>query len=486
MIKVIKENEGAIVTKGQETILLTGSIYDGSNLGKSPAIIALSELGSGLFCAKATLQSENSCLSWLQELKETLGNEITFHLTGKQSKEDLAELQILCQQAEIEAQFPIPEKQPLLYSLATGVNANGIIEKEDLYEKTGGFSFSLTLTKEIEQAISELEKKIKDSWFTINTKGRTDSIILLKELKQNLEQLGESYIGPVNSESDLKFPKSLKEAIKDYSGSEAKNGRQQTTTVGGLLKTLDFHFTRYTVLTTKFTQVPVLTATWHTSEPSADTDSASATPMPDINESKSTPPPPPPAELKAGAKARREEEAAVTVLTNAMEFADDNAEDLPPPPPPSNPDLQQPLPDFNDSDFPPPPPPPPPSDEEQMPLADFDDIELPPPPPMDFETGPETQVSPIEEVNSGATPTDGTGPDTTEKKDSANITAEMQSIMARRGAIGGPDSETEAGEDDSWSDQEDNSGPNQSPSTLFQRQQSQSQEADNSNPLQYN
>ncbi len=161
MIKVIKENEGAIVTKGQETILLTGSIYDGSNLGKSPAIIALSELGSGLFCAKATLQSENSCLSWLQELKETLGNEITFHLTGKQSKEDLAELQILCQQAEIEAQFPIPEKQPLLYSLATGVNANGIIEKEDLYEKTGGFSFSLTLTKEIEQAISELEKKLK-------------------------------------------------------------------------------------------------------------------------------------------------------------------------------------------------------------------------------------------------------------------------------------------------------------------------------------
>ncbi|QGO52662.1 hypothetical protein [Piscirickettsia salmonis] len=486
MIKVIKEGEGSIVAKGQETILLAGSTYGGGNLGKNIAIIGLSELGSGLFCAKATLQSENSCLSWLQELKEALGNEITFHLTGKQSKEDLAELQILCQQAEIEAQFPIPEKQPLLYSLATGVNANGVIEKADLDVKTGGFSFSLTLTKEIEQAISELEKKIKDSWFTINTKGRTDSIVLLKELKQNLEQLGESYIGPVNSESDLKFPKSLKEAIKDYSGSEAKNGRQQTTTVGGLLKTLDFHFTQYTVLTTKFTQTPAKTVTWHASEPSADTDNKG------LDTPTKSAPPPPPAELKADAKARREAAA----LANAMELADDNTEDLPPPPP-SSPGLQQPLSD-NNSDFLPPPPPPL-SDEEQMLLTNFDNIELPPPPPsMSSDIAQETQnpVAVVEPEAKAETEVEAKVEAKSEEKTEEKVTeavkpktevrainAAFPAITARRAAVEGSDSE------DSDSDSKSNEGEDEmdsNSSTLFQRQQSQSQEADNSNPLQYN
>ncbi|WP_416431066.1 hypothetical protein [Piscirickettsia salmonis] len=236
MIKVIKEGKGSVVTKGQETTLLAGSIYGGGNLGKNPAIIALSELGSGLFCAKATLQSEGSCLSWLKDLQKTLGNKITFYLTGKQSKEDLVELQILCEQIEIEALFTTSKETVSLYSLATGVNANGVIEKEDLDEKTGGLIFSAALIAEIEIAIGVLEKKINSPEFFANTKGRKNSVALLKELQSDLEELANNHIGPLYSESNLKFPENLKEKIDHYIEKEKDNKREKTETVHLLLQ----------------------------------------------------------------------------------------------------------------------------------------------------------------------------------------------------------------------------------------------------------
>ncbi|WP_155080823.1 hypothetical protein [Piscirickettsia salmonis] len=491
MIKVIKEGEGSVVNKGQETILLAGSIYGGGNLGKNPAIIALSELGSGLFCAKATLQSENSCLSWLQELKEALGNKVTFHLTGKQSEYDLKELEILCEQAEIEALFAAPEKepslekQPVLYSLTAGVNANGVMAEVDLEAKTGGLMFATALIEEIEKAIKILEERIQNpKTFTnlfnsmfASKEGRVASVGLLKELQNNLEELASQHIGPIKSKSDLTFPKILQEKIDEYVNAEVKNHRQSTETVGQLLKAIDTLFLQRTHLKTIFSEPRLQpTAAWHTSELSADKKDldASATPIPSISESKPTPPP---AALKADAKARHE--AAMAAQVNPMEFSDNNAEDLPPPPSPINLDSQQSLTDFDDSDFPPLPPPPL-SNEEQMSLANFDDAELPPPPLMDFETGPETQnPEAVVEVEAEEKVTEAVKPQTA----TSAISAAFSAITARRPAVEDSDSEdSEESDSDSKSneDEVDNSS-----STLFQRRQSQDQQAQNCNEFEH-
>ncbi|OAJ32984.1 hypothetical protein [Piscirickettsia salmonis] len=503
MIKVIKEGEGSIVTKGQETIMLTGNIYGGSNLGQNPAIIALSGLGSGLFCAKATLESEGLCLNWLQELKEALGNKVTFHLTGKQSKENLAELRVLCQQAEIEALFAVPEKdpslkkQPVLYSLTAGVNANGIMAEVDLEAKTGGLMFATALIEEIKKAIQTLEERIQNpKTFTnffnsmfASKEGRVASVGLLKELQNNLEELASQHIGPIKSKSDLTFPKVLQEKIDEYVNAEVKNHRQGTETVNLLLKAIDTLFLKQTHLKTIFSEPRLQpTAAWHTSELSADNKDLDTS----ASESKPTPPP---AALKADAKARHE--AAMAAQANAMEPTDDNAEDFPPPPPLSSLDLQQPLSDFNDSDFPPPPPSPL-SEEEQMPLANFDDSELPPPPPSvssdiaqetqnpmaiaepEVEVEAEVEAEAETEIEAGIKE-EAKAEEEADIKPKAEVGTRsemLQAIKARRAAVENLDSE----ESDSEPNEDElDSGS----STLFQMRQSQDQQTQNCNELQH-
>ncbi|RNC76905.1 hypothetical protein ACGP04_08485 [Piscirickettsia salmonis] len=475
-IKVIKQGKGAAVGKDNEDIiLLTGSMYGGGDLNENTAIVARSELGSGLFCAKETSLA-NTCAGWLKSLKETLGEEITFYISGKPSEHHEQELQVLCEQEGIQAKIFIKQTPS---SLTLAANYTEILYQQDLTELTGCYLFSYSLSQEIQKAIKQLNERIEKPGFFSDTAGRKKSVEELGGLQELIEGAGKKHLRPL----DFDFSEHLKKELKEYRSKYL--GRQDTDTVSNLLKKIDEIFSTQTFTKTKFSlPMPPTTATWYDAPPPAspklsesNTEELPLPPPPNIAEElppateieatptpppspapievKTTviPPPPPPAHAKPDlaelkAKIAPATEASQSVAQLREKFA--TLSKAPAAPTTNyNGDHSS---NFN-NDMPLPPPPPMGDGNEQSQYV-FEDSPLPPPPPID----PTTTLA-------------------TEKKD---ITPEMQSIMARRGAIGGPDSdsETEAGEDDSW--------PNQSPSTLFQRQQSQSQEADNSNPLQYN
>ncbi|MGJ3493323.1 hypothetical protein ACR9PT_01915 [Piscirickettsia salmonis] len=484
-IKVIKQGKGAAVGKDNEDIiLLTGSMYGGGDLNENTAIVARSELGSGLFCAKETSLA-NTCAGWLKNLKETLGEEIKFYISGKPSEHHEQELQVLCEQEGIQAKIFI-KKTPS--SLTLAANYTEILYQQDLTELTGCYLFSYSLSQEIQKAIKQLNERIKKPGFFSDTTGRQKSVEELGGLQELIEGAGKKHLRPL----DFDFYEYLKKEFKEYRSKYL--GRQDTDTVSNLLKKIDEIFSTQTFTKTKFSlPMPPTTATWYDAPPPASpklsefntaelpppsplNTAEDLSPATEIETTPTTPPPPPPAALKADAKARHE--AAMAAQVNPMEFSDNNAEDLPTPPSPIILDSQQSLTDFDDSDFPPLPPPPL-SNEEQMSLANFDDAELPPPPLMDFETGPETQnPEAVVEVEAEEKVTEAVKPQTA----TSAISAAFSAITARRQAVEESDSE------ESDSDSKSNEGEDEadsSSSTLFQRRQSQGQQSRNSNELQH-
>ncbi|ALA24543.1 hypothetical protein AVI51_00570 [Piscirickettsia salmonis] len=267
-IKPIIVDSGTVAHSYQSQILTTGSDYGSPLAFSSAAIVAQSKRGHGLFHATNSLQDPNNFLAWLKEVKEALGDKVTFSITAPRYNPARPN-QVCPYEKSLEEKCESLKIQPkILHNLKVATNPLVAISREGLisdrallveqsqkpsspepkltiyletnhHRGTDRRDLALSVGRKVELTIEQLQKKIEtDPSDKSSNKIRAEGIKKLQLLQKDLDLLAK---GPHQS-LNLDFVKIIQATI-----ARSTNGLKGNTsdTIKNLFKELKADFKSY-------------------------------------------------------------------------------------------------------------------------------------------------------------------------------------------------------------------------------------------------